>query len=236
MPQSLKRALSISDGATVASIKWPMGTHDGYANEREPNTGTLRFADVIVCRMAQITPEVSADPALQRRLHDNLVRVGAEIKEISGSVRVELSIDELWANFLSLAPFQLGLSATMRLVLVSVYSAYENFVVRALSLAQGGEQLRVTDRKFASGFRAAFGSLYDRGLKDPRIAAYRLVRNAFMHNGGRVTPELEAVALPVVKYRGTLHVFPEHVKELYSLLKVPALELIRSHRFRERGC
>ncbi len=210
--------------------------YDGYVNEQDPNTGTLRFADAILGRMAQITPELSADPAMQRRLHDNLVRVAAEIKEIGGRIRIEMSTAEVWADYLSLVPFQLGLSGTLRLVLVSVYSAYENFVVRALSLAHGGKRIRVTDRRaFATEFRASFGDLYDRGWTDPRIIAYRLVRNAFLHAGGRVTKELQAVTIPVVTDNGTLHVYPEHVKELYNLLKVPALEFIRSSRFRRGG-
>ena len=206
---------------------------EGYVNEQEPNTGTLRFADAIVRRMAQIMPEVSADPAMQRRLHDSLVRVAAEIKEIGGRIRIEVNAKEVWDEYLSLVPFQLGLSATMRLVLISVYSAYENFVVRGISLADGGRPIRITDRKaFESRFRAAFGDLYERGWRDPRIHAYRLVRNAFLHAGGRVTKELQAVGIPVAPDEGGLHVFPEHIKELYSLLKGPALELIRSSSFR----
>lgn len=210
--------------------------HDAYLNEDEPNTGTLRFANAILRRMAQLLPEVSADPALQRRLHTAIVRVAADIKEISGGIRIEMSIEDLWAQYLSLVPFQLGLVGTMRLVLVSVYSAYENFVVRALSLAHGGKHFRVTrGEKFASAFRDAFGDLYDRGWREPRIHAYRLVRNAFLHTGGRVTEELKAVRIPVVTLNDTLHVYPEHIKELYNLLKLPALELVRSSRFRQRA-
>ena len=207
--------------------------HDAYVNETEPNTGILKFSDAIIGRMAQVTPEVSADPSLQRTLRENLVKISSEIQEIGQKTRIEMSTESVWSKYFEFPAFQLGISSTLRLVLVSVYCSFENFVVRALRLAHNGKPFRITRAKeFQKGFRAAFGDLYDRGWKNSRLEAYRRVRHAFMHAGGRITDELKTVNIPVVIDGDTLHVFPEHIKELYDLLKPAALEIIRSTTFR----
>ncbi|MBC7820027.1 MAG: hypothetical protein IAG10_24355 [Planctomycetaceae bacterium] len=220
-------------GLIPSSLK---GFHDAFVNDSEPNTGTLQMATAVAARVSQLMPELTSDPALQRRFRECLVQVAAEMKEINGKIRVEMSLDEVWEKYTALPPFIMGLSGTLRLVLVSVYSAYENFVVRALSLAHNGRPFSVKDKKeFAKGFRGAFGDFYDRAWTHSRIHAYRLVRHSFVHAGGRVTKELRDVRIPVVVQDDFLHVYPEHIKELYGLLSGPALELAQSKSFRASG-
>ena len=207
--------------------------HDGYTNQEESEAGILKFANVILQKVAQTTPEITSDPALQKSLHDQLIRISAEIDEINNNLRIELDANAVWKHYLTLSPFTLGLSGTLRIVFVAMYGAYENFIVRALSTAYGGRRFSVTKRKqFEKAFRDAFGNLYENCWDNDTLRSYRLVRNALVHAGGRVTPQLSGVPIPVVVHNETLHIYPQHLKDLYDLLKQPALELMEHSHFR----
>jgi hypothetical protein len=147
-------------------------------------------------------------------------------------VRQELDGDAVWQQYLGLHPFHMGLHGTMKLVYLAVYGAYENFVVRSLSIAHGRKRIRITDRDFKKDFRDALGDLIDDAWSAEDIRVARLVRHALMHAGGRVTDDLRNCKIPLVVHDDLLNVFPEHVSNLYNALKVPALAIMRAERFR----
>jgi hypothetical protein len=209
--------------------------HDGYTNQENPEAGILKFADAILQKVAQTTPELTSDPLLQKALHDQLIKTSTEITRINANLQIEMDANAVWNHYLTLHPFTLGLSGTLRIVFVSMYGAYENFIVRAMSAAYGGRRFNVTKRnQFEKAFRDAFGNLYENCWDNDNLRSYRLVRNAFVHAGGRVTPQLADVQIPVVEHENSLHVYPEHLRNLFDLLKRPALQLMEHEYFRSK--
>lgn len=220
-------------GALPASIPHTIKQfHDGYVNAETNPSGVLRFSDVVLTRLSREIPDLVADPALQRTLRERLVALTSEITEIKSELRPELDGESVWQQYLGLHPFHMGLHGTMRLVYLAVYGAYENFVVRVLSIAHGGKRIRVTDRDFKKDFRDALGDMIDDTWFAEDIRVARLVRHSLMHAGGRVTDDLRNCRIPVVVHDDILNVFPEHISNLYNALKVPALAIMKAERFR----
>lgn len=213
-----------------SSIK---GFHDAFVNSAPTAAGVLKYSDVVLAKLSREIPQLTSGPALQRALREKIVALASEISEAAASVRQELDENSVWQQFLSLHPFYLGLHGTMRLVYLAVYGAYENFIVRILSIAHGGVRIRVTDRDFKKRFRSAFGDLIEDAWLSPEINAFKLVRHAIMHAGGRITPDLRSVRIPVVVHDDALHIFPEHIQQLYDTLKEPVLRLMQAKCFRQ---
>ena len=208
--------------------------HDGYTNDVGNQTGILKFADTILKKVALEAPDLTSDPETQKRLHDKLVNIAGEITAINENLDIRMNADSVWQAYLSLVPFTLGLSGTLRVVFIAMYSAYENFVVRCLSCANDGQQFKITKhKKFEEAFRGTFGNLFDECWGNEDFRPFRLVRNSFVHAGGRVTNQLRDVDIPVVVYENRLHVYPEHIRALYSVLKNPALKLISHPSFHQ---
>ncbi|WP_372721646.1 hypothetical protein [Novipirellula sp.] len=165
-------------------------------------------------------------PGSIKQFHDAFVNL-----ETTASVKQEIDGENIWQQYLSLHPFHVGLHGTMRLVYLAVYGAYENFLVRSLSIAHNGKPIRVTSSDFKKDFRDKLGVLIDDAwfAEDIRIA--RLVRHSLMHAGGRVTDDLRRCKIPLVVHNDFLNVFPEHVFALYNALKVPALAVMQAVPF-----
>ncbi len=106
----------------------------------------------------------------------------------------------------------------------------KNFIVRTLSRVHGGKQIRVTDKSFKSDFRAAFGDLIEDAWFASEIHVARLIRHSLMHAGGRVTDDLRKCKIPVVVQDEGLNIFPEHILNLYQVLKTPALAIMTSDK------
>jgi hypothetical protein len=206
--------------------------HDGFVNSKQSASGVLKFSEAILAKLSREITDLTCDPALQRSIQTRLIQISSDIIEIDASLEQVLDQEIVWQQFLALHPFVLGLHATMRQTYLSVYGAYENFVVRLLALARPGERIRVTNKEFKSLFRASFGDMVETVWFEPSIHAARLVRHSLMHAGGRVTKDLRSIQIPVVEHDDHLHVYPGHIRTLYQKLKVPALELISSKVFR----
>jgi len=205
--------------------------HDAFINAETTPSGILQYSEVILAKLSRELPDLVADPRLQRKVQEKVVALSCEIVDANASVNQELDGEEVWKQYLELHPFQLGLHGTMRLVYLAVYGAYENFLVRSLSIAHGGKRIRITDSSFKADFRSALGSLIENAWFADEIRVARLVRHSLVHAGGRVTDDLRKCKIPLVVHDDSLHVFPEHVSKLYNALKVPALAVMRAGRF-----
>jgi hypothetical protein len=118
------------------------------------------------------------------------------------------------------------------LVYVSVYNSYEVFLVRGLALARGESKLRTQDKKFKDKLRESFGDpVLIEAWTDPQLNLHRLVRHCLTHAGGKLTPELRGKSLPVEVVAGAIHVVPQNIRDLYAVLKNPALSIASAKCF-----
>ncbi len=227
------RATSYSGALPSVLLMTLKNFHDGFTNEPS-SAGMLRYSEFVLAKLCREIPSLSVDSELCRQIQSKIVELSAQIIEVDRTVNMRLDSEGVWQDFLALHPFVMGVHATMRQTYLAIYGAYEHFLVSLLKIAMGGQAVRITDQDFKKKFRDAFGDLVEAAWLDPNIVNAKRVRNALIHAGGRVTKDLEKQKIPVVVHDGELHVFPEHNRELYDLLKVPALAMMKSDVFRAK--
>ncbi len=214
------RAAAYTASLPVSIIDHMKAFHDAFVNTGELNTTLLRLAQVIPGRLAQDLPELTLDPSTIRCLQAKLVDLGAEIEEARDKAKCEFPVEETWQSYLKEDAYQLSLWGSQRICYVSIYNAYENFLVRAVCIAQSISSCRSSDREFKKYLAQSFGEpLRDKCWTATNVNIARLARHALSHTGGRVTDKLGKQNHRFVIRDGRIQVTPEKTKALFALLK-----------------
>lgn len=208
--------------------------HDAFVNAEASAPDILKFSDVILKKVEESIEQVSDDPDLQEKLRKSLISISHEILQANRQVKQTLDGEALWQMYLEMIPFHLGLHGTMKLGYLAVYGAYENFIVRCISLALPNESIRISTSAFNKQLRRAFSDLAESIWFDQDVRVARGIRNALLHTGGRITKELiDLKNIPVRVQDGHLHVFPEDIANLYHQLKIRVVRIIKDDSFQE---
>ena len=213
--------------------------HDSFVNSQKAMPQILRYSDAIMGKLIREIPALTEDRTLRFRLNGKISALAIETMMPVISEKIEMDAEKIWEEYLKLPPFQMGLQSTMRLIFLAVYSAYEDFLVRAVSIALPEEEIRTNEKKFKEHFIGKFGvDLYQEACDSSEMKTYRFMRNSFMHAGGRMTPDLKKcseIPAKVCDTDETLHIFPEHIRRLYETFKGPVLKILQAKCFREQG-
>jgi hypothetical protein len=104
---------------------------------------------------------------------------------------------------------------------VGLYYAYEDFLRQCMCIAKVQQDYRITFRRFGDDLAAEFGiGIRDLCWFDERVNVSRLVRNAILHNGARLTPELEPLRRHLNLGGDEIHILAPDTTQLFELLKV----------------
>jgi hypothetical protein len=168
----------------------------------------------------------------RRQLYQTLVMLREQMFATDKANPRELAIkvDEHWKGFVAIPDFALRLWKSEQNAYGAIYYAYEDFLTRCTGLARGEPEyswLRAAE--FANDLSTCFGNqLQGTCWDDPTVNISRLVRNAIVHNGGRITKHLE-------KLNHGLHIEGEEVTivapdttSLFHSLKDRALQFTES--------
>lgn len=149
-----------------------------------------------------------------KRIHDDII----EKKEKLSVKHYKLYEDIIWADFTKIPDFIFSLWMNEINTYTSLYFAYENFFIKTLKILLNIVSLRTT--RLSSTLRTLVGGDCANYCWDGNdIEKARLIRHAMVHNGRKITSDLEG-------YRGDLTldgdevvIFPEDTTNLYNLLK-----------------
>lgn len=119
--------------------------------------------------------------------------------------------------------------ASQKTSYAELYFAYECFVVKCLKLVSGNFSKKFSSANaISSGLNEHFGNLIkDECWQDDPVWIARLIRNAIVHHGARITDKLQEAG-PRLKVRtldDRLQIFPEDVRQLFHDLKQCAMKL-----------
>lgn len=213
----------------------------------EANESVKKAVSLTVQR---ITRSIQGD--LRNMAKKKLLAAGKEAEaEIHGAFSVAQSIanatvdvpSQLWSDLIgnensALRQAVLGLE---RLCYGALYFAYEDFLRHCVGLVSG-TGYHDDASKFWKAVKGAFGK---DGLRDyfndPPVKIGRTVRNALVHNGGKVTSSVlelycehpNEMTIPVVD--NELQVLPEFTKKLFGTLKNKATQLAEDTLDRSRA-
>lgn len=214
------RAAAYTASLPVSILEHIKAYHDSFVNTGELNTTLLRLAQVIPAQLAQELPELSVDPSSLRRIREKLVDIGARIEEARDNATTEFPLEETWQSYLEHHVYQLSLWGSQRICFVSIYNSYENFLMRAVCIAQSNDSCRTSDREFKKYLFESFGEdLRNKCWTSGELNIARLARHSLSHAGGRLTDKLKEQNHGFVIRDGRIQIVPEKTKALFSLLK-----------------
>lgn len=136
--------------------------------------------------------------------------------------------ETLWQSYLtptdedhSTQEFCLAIWGSQRIGYSAVYHAYENFLRQCIAIVTGQPKYRFRKiQRLITDVQAHFGqTVVDSCVADPRVNIARLVRHALAHNGGMVTPELQATDHGIAVIDGGLQIMAPDNRQLLSLLQ-----------------
>lgn len=214
------RAAAYTASLPVSILEHMKAFHDGFVNTGELNTTLLHLAQLIPGRLAQELPQLTLDPSALRYLQEKIVDLGAKIEGARDKSQCEFPLEETWQSYLEEHAYQLSLWGSQRICFVSIYNSYENFLVRAVCIAQSIPDCRSNDKEFKEYLVESFGRpLRDKCWTNNNVNIARLARHALSHAGGRVTAKLAKQHHGFVVRDGRIQVTPEKTRALFLLLR-----------------
>jgi hypothetical protein len=201
---------------TVHLLEIFANNHDPYGKEFQEE-----FIARLMCRIGNDLSNMK-----RKQVRNAAGDVFDEIRQEMANV--VLDGGTFWNNdFVANQEIRLAIIGTQRMCYAAIYYAYENFVLQIYQLVSASPNYRIRDAKsFSKDFAGTFGA----GLRTfcwsaPAIRIAGLVRNALVHNGGRMTDQLRNEEHDFEVVDGEIQVLPGHTKALHDLLKerVPRL-------------
>lgn len=144
-----------------------------------------------------------------------------ETELLQGRSKNPLEIDEhhLWRQYLGQDEFLLCLWMSEINAYCSIYFAYENFLINAIKTLGKFENLRSIKLAVKKTTELFDNELTKILWKDETVKKARLIRNALVHNGGKITDELKRYSDQLLLEDGQIVIMPEQTNQLYSTLK-----------------
>ena len=136
------------------------------------------------------------------------------------------SPQDVWNEYLKHKEFRGALWKLAENTYCSIYYAYENLIVNALSRILNA-RIRVTDRDFNKTLIEVYGDKFaNRIWNDRYIAVSRELRNCLVHNGGKASERLlKMKPVPHIR-KGNILIPASDTRKLYDTLKPLALEIL----------
>jgi hypothetical protein len=197
---------------------------DGYTRARKP------FPQEVVESFSAKVAENIKDPPLsevQRRQMTSFLR------EVEDSIRRKLdedpfSVDDYLIGFWkwliegeAKSETCLALWKSEVNAYVGIYYAYEDFLRQCMCIAKARQDYRIKFKSFGDDLAAEFNDgIRDLCWFDEKVNVSRLVRNAVLHNGARLTPELAPLKHHLNVRGDEIDVMAPDTTQLFELLKV----------------
>jgi hypothetical protein len=145
----------------------------------------------------------------------------------ASAVESEYTLDDVWAKYLNNNAFQGALWKIAENSYCSLYYAYENLLV-AISLEYSDRKVRVTDRDFTAQLNNILGeSITSKVWSSSKIILAKEIRNAIVHNGGKVTDKLVKLEYENISDDGDVSISASDTRDLYNMLKPLVKKLVK---------
>lgn len=171
-------------------------------------------------------------PMFRKKLHDALVALDKRADEVM--VKAKRTVIEnqssVWEAFLEENTyFPTSLWALERICYCSLYYNYEYFLTECVRIKRNEPEYRMPRHEdFKDDFKAAFGVDCQQACwSDQKVVIARLARHSLVHNGGRLTPQLEKQPHGFLVNDGEIQVAAPHTTALFNLLIGKVLMLSR---------
>ena len=171
-------------------------------------------------------------PMFRKRLTQALKELDEEaehVRDDAANCTLE-NRESFWEGLIDIPAFHTSLWALERMGYGSLYYSYECFVMRCLSIAQNDASYRLPrGKEINKHLRKAFGDkITEDCWLDQAIDLARVTRHALVHNGGRVTPDVQNRKHTFRIEDGEIQINAIHTTQLYERLKDRVTQLAES--------
>jgi hypothetical protein len=194
------------------------GFADGLAANHEP-FGMKWVKETRNRLVRELRGEITHTKA--KLLSNALERIFEELSVGLAQQPYSVDLSEIWSKLLARHELQMAIWGSQRLCYGALYYAYEDFIVQCVGAAKGDASFRVANAgETRKALDATLGaSTTDFCWTDPDIEIARLTRNALVHSGGRLTPELSRVPHGFKVIDGELQITAPRTRSLHETLK-----------------
>lgn len=222
---------------------------EGASNARQIPWLMVRCVDEVLCKKIEELepPDCRRIRMMRDKLIDKLQRKGEEIRHMFRK-RLQAAMEEidqeasqardaardqvlsgredLWEVLIKEESFYTSLWSSERMCYGALYYSYECFLRECVRINRGED---TKEKRLKDDFRDAFGQdLANACWSDKKIHIARLTRNALVHNGGRITSQLEKQPHNFRVEDGEIQIGAPNTTDLYKLLKERAYQLAES--------
>ena len=148
--------------------------------------------------------------------------IEAEISHRVKTKPVRLDPRELWTHFLQSQGISLSLLMSEVNAYAAVYFAYENYLIRSVKVCTAVKSI------WTRGLPKRLNELLGEKVAETcwsakKIDLARLIRHSIVHNGRKLTDDLEKYRRELTLEDDEIVIMAHHTTELYTLLKERAL-------------
>lgn len=137
-----------------------------------------------------------------------------------------ISSKDIWKQYLTESDFILSLWMSEMNAYCSIYFAYESLIVDSLSQLRREDESMHRTKRITSGKEIAkrltniFGrTASNEYWEDREVNMARLIRHAIVHNGQKITVELERYRSVIPQIDGRIMITAKETNKLYDVLK-----------------
>lgn len=165
--------------------------------------------------------QISLSEKEREALCSEIREIELEMAGLAKANPLKLDKKQLWSYFLESQGIALCLLMSEVNGYSAVYFAYENFLIRSVKVAKGLRSLRTEN--LPKNLRELLGaSVVDECWNNRQVKLARLIRHALVHNGRKITEELQKYRDELMLQNDEITIMAYHTTELYNLLKARA--------------
>lgn len=135
--------------------------------------------------------------------------------------------NELWESLAGHHEFFISLWMSEANAYCAVFFAYENFIVNSLKTILGIPKLR-TRHVYDELSKLTDSKLAEHCWKNEERKLANLIRDAFVHNGHEITPQLESYKSQLRLAGNQIIIMPEQTTRLFHFLKTCAFSFVKA--------
>lgn len=200
---------------TLRFVQWAL---ESYARGKTP------FSMEVVKAFCNNVVALMGDTPLSSQQLERMQKVFLGIQNTlwlhleANPLDLDREILKCWEDMLNKPDFALSLWKSEESAYIGVYFAYEDFVARLIGIAKGRARYELS-KTFQADFVETFDeSMFERCWRGP-VRIGRLVRNALLHNGGRITEQLERTEHGLKVNDKQIYIMAPNTTDLFHLLK-----------------
>ena len=133
--------------------------------------------------------------------------------------RITYNLQTLWQEFISAEEFIISLWMSEVQAYSSVYFAYEIFLISSVKLLTNQNRLRTHQLEITLQELTGSNTLWEFCWNHEVVEKARLVRSAIVHNGRKITSDLENYRGELALEEDEIVIMPQDTNQLYGELK-----------------